>query len=337
MNQIIKFQSRLLSWYDEHGRKDLPWQVDDSYLVWISEIMLQQTQVIKVIDYFTAFISECPSMKVLAQADINDVLALWSGLGYYNRARNIHKTAQLCVQDYNAILPLDLKKLMVLPGIGQTTAGAILSLASNLPFAILDGNVKRVMSRVYKVGGAKLSQYTKKLWQLAEQNLSMQRPKNYNQALMDLGSLVCVRSKPLCNVCPLNSLCQSYQTNETDIYPPKKTKTKQTAVTLHAFLRIKNEKILLRKRSESGIWAGLWFLPEFVSKNDLVNKIIESSKLLHSIKHILSHRVLTINVYENRELVDQMQDCHWVALSDLKKFAHPSALVKIINAVDLKY
>lgn len=329
MNQIMKFQSQLLNWYDLHGRKNLPWQVDDSYLVWISEIMLQQTQVLKVIDYFNAFISEFPNMKLLAQADINDVLALWSGLGYYNRARNIHKTAQICVQEHNAILPLDLKKLMALPGIGQTTAGAILSLASNLPFAILDGNVKRVMSRVYRVGEIKLSEYTNKLWQLAEQNISKQRPKNYNQALMDLGSLVCVRSKPRCHECPLNTLCQAYQVNETELYPPKKTKTKQIAVTLHALLVIKDEKILLRKRGETGIWAGLWFLPEFIGK--------KNSNLLHSIKHVLSHRILTINVYKNKELVDKIQDCHWVALSDLKKFAHPSALVKIINAVDLKY
>jgi A/G-specific adenine glycosylase len=337
MNQIIKFQSRLLSWYDKHGRKNLPWQVNNSYLVWISEIMLQQTQVVKVIEYFNVFIKKFPTMEALAQADINNVLALWSGLGYYNRAGNIHKTAQICTQEYNAQLPLDLKQLMALPGIGQTTAGAILSLASNLPFAILDGNVKRVMSRVYKVGDTNVSQYNKNLWKLAEQNLSQLRPKNYNQALMDLGSLVCVRSKPLCNVCPLNSLCQSYQTNETDIYPPKKTKTKQTAVTLHTLLMIKDEKILLRKRSDSGIWAGLWFLPEFNGKNDNDIKLMQRSDLLHQIRHVLSHRVLTINVYKNRELIDQMQDCHWIALSDLNKFAHPSALVKIIIAVDLKY
>ena len=336
MNQIKQFQSQLLSWYDKYGRKDLPWQVQDSYKVWISEIMLQQTQVIKVIEYFNTFINEFPTMEVLAQADINEVLALWSGLGYYNRARNIHKTAQICTQDFNAQLPLDLKKLMALPGIGKTTAAAILSLASNLPFAILDGNVKRVMSRVHKIGDAKLSQYTNKLWKLAEQNLSKQRPKNYNQALMDLGSLVCVRSKPHCNECPLSSLCQSYLTNETGLYPPKKSKTKQTAVILHTFLMIKDKKILLRQRDESGIWAGLWFLPEFVGNNDSVNELIKRSNLLHQIKHILSHRVLTINVYKNRELIDQMQDCHWVSLSDLNKFAHPSALVKIVDALDLK-
>ncbi len=336
MNQIKQFQSQLLNWYDLYGRKDLPWQVDNAYLVWISEIMLQQTQVSKVIDYFKRFTNKFPSMKLLAQADINEVLALWSGLGYYNRARNIHKTAQICTQEHNAQLPLDLKQLMALPGIGQTTAAAILSLSSDLPFAILDGNVKRVMSRVFKVGDVNISQYNKKLWKLAEQNLSQQRPKNYNQALMDLGSLVCVRSKPRCTQCPLNALCQAYQANETEYYPPKKTKTKQMDITLHTLLMIKDEKILLRKRSESGIWAGLWFLPEFVRKNDKINKII-SSNLLHQTKHILSHRILTINVYENNALIDQMQGCHWVALSDLNNFAHPSALVKIINAVGPKY
>ncbi len=332
MNQIKQFQSLLLNWYDEYGRKDLPWQVEDSYLVWISEIMLQQTQVSKVIDYFNAFIAKFPSMKALAQAEVHDVLSLWSGLGYYNRARNIHKTAQICTQKYKAQLPIDLKQLMALPGIGKTTAGAILSLASNLPFAILDGNVKRVMSRVYKVNDRKVSQYSKKLWLLAEQNMSQQRPKNYNQGLMDLGSQVCVRSKPLCNECPLTVLCQAYQTNETELYPPKQTKIKQIAVTLTTLLSVQDNKILLRQRKNTGIWAGLWFLPELNNKNELIKAKKQHGDELFSLRHVLSHRILTINVIKPAHEIALTDTDKWVAIKQLSKYAHPSALVKILDA-----
>ncbi len=332
MKYCQQFQSQLLTWFEENGRKNLPWQVENSYFVWVSEIMLQQTQVIKVIDYFANFIDKFPSIQVLAKADVSDVLQMWSGLGYYNRARNIHKTAVICHEDYHNALPLDLNELIALPGIGKTTAGAILSLSFNLPYPILDGNVKRVVSRVYEVKADKLSQLDKKLWKIVEQLIPQKNPKNHNQALMDLGSMICTRSKPKCNQCPLKNICLASKNNTIEFYPQKKAKTKQVPITLYALLSVVDNKVLLHQRNNKGIWAELWFLPLFSTESELSKMVDQHEHKTFEITHVLSHRILTIKVSVIYAEPDQKNpEDIWQDLSKIKNIPHPTALLKVLE------
>ncbi|MGH8500597.1 MAG: A/G-specific adenine glycosylase, partial [Methylococcales bacterium] len=197
------FADVLLKWFEKHGRHDLPWQHPRTpYRVWLSEIMLQQTQVATVIPYFEKFLRSFPDLPSLANAKLDDVIALWAGLGYYTRARNLHRTAQICLDSYDCELPVTLDELIALPGIGRSTAAAILSQAHDLPFAILDGNVKRTLSRYYDIAGwPGLPAVEKELWKLSETILPAKRNADYTQAIMDFGATLCTRSKPRCIEC----------------------------------------------------------------------------------------------------------------------------------------
>ncbi|HBA98921.1 MAG TPA: A/G-specific adenine glycosylase, partial [Gammaproteobacteria bacterium] len=206
----------LLQWFDQHGRHSLPWQASHSspaniYHVWLSEIMLQQTQVSTVIDYFNNFIHHFPSLAILADASEDNVLAQWAGLGYYARARNLHKSAKIIMQDYQGVFPDIIEQVVALPGIGESTAGAILSISHNQNHAILDGNVKRVLSRYHQVKGHYgQAQTLKQLWVLAKQHTPNTRNNDYTQAIMDLGATLCTRSNPDCGRCPVQQGCQAY-------------------------------------------------------------------------------------------------------------------------------
>lgn len=262
---VALFQQAVLDWFEQHGRKNLPWQKPASpYRVWVSEIMLQQTQVTTVIPYFERFIKHFPTIKHLAHAAIDDVLNLWAGLGYYARARYLHRTAQIIQHEYAGKFPTDLEILTSLPGIGRSTAGAILSLSKNLYAAILDGNVKRVLTRVHAIEGWPSETSTlKKLWELAERYTSHNRPAHYTQAMMDLGATICTRSKPKCLLCPLQKFCIAFKQGNPNAYPTKKPK-KQLPVRIINMLVLRNQagEILLEKRPPVGIWGGLWSLPE---------------------------------------------------------------------------
>ncbi|CAG1020138.1 Adenine DNA glycosylase [Patescibacteria group bacterium] len=290
------FAQRLLTWFDTHGRKDLPWQHDITpYRVWLSETMLQQTQVSTVIPYFLRFVEKFPTLDSLAIADIDDVLPYWSGLGYYARARNLHKTAQTIHQQ--GVFPDNLPELEALSGIGRSTAGAILSIAFNKPHAILDGNVKRVLARYRGINGwTGNTQTQKQLWAISEQLTPQQRCADYTQAIMDLGATVCTRSKPLCLSCPLQTDCVAYLTQRTAELPtpkPKKTLPVKTCV----FLILKNaeEDIYLEKRPPIGLWGGLWSFPEFTSITDAVSWCMEKNlnitqqQNLATARHTFSH------------------------------------------------
>lgn len=259
------FARELLRWYDHHGRKDLPWQHPrDAYRVWLSEIMLQQTQVVTVIGYFQRFVERLPTLASLAAADEDTVLALWSGLGYYRRARFLHRAAQLCVDRHDGELPRDLEALMALPGIGRSTAGAILAQAHGLRFPILDGNVKRVLTRYHGVAGFPgEGAVEKQLWRHADEHTPASRTADYTQAIMDLGATVCVRSKPLCLLCPQAATCVAHRDGLTAILPTakpgKKIPTRSLAMLL---LRDSHGRVLLEKRGPQGVWSGLWSLPE---------------------------------------------------------------------------
>lgn len=256
----------LLSWFDTSGRKHLPWQQHTtSYRVWVSEIMLQQTQVTTVIPYYERFMARFPDMHALAAAPIDEVLHLWTGLGYYARARNLHRTAQLIVDQYDGIFPVTLESVQALSGIGRSTAGAILALSQAQRHPILDGNVKRVLARYFGVAGFTGEQKIERdLWRWAEACTPHDRIANYTQAIMDLGATVCVRSRPLCAVCPLTEYCVARIEGLQAVLPtpkPKKTRPQRTA---HVVIAMNDAgAVLLERRPPAGIWGGLWTFPQF--------------------------------------------------------------------------
>jgi A/G-specific adenine glycosylase len=258
------FQQQVLAWFDLHGRKNLPWQqAITPYRVWLSEIMLQQTQVTTVIPYFNAFIEQFPTIERLAKAPLDQVLHQWSGLGYYARGRNLHKAAQLIVaQGY---FPENLDELVALPGIGISTAGAILSIAFKKSEPILDGNVKRVLARFKAVNGwPGNSLVNKALWTISTQLTPIARVADYTQAMMDLGATICTRSKPACDRCPLESHCLARQKGLVPLLPtPKPRKTLPVKPLILLMLSNHLNQVYLQKRPPTGIWGGLWSLPEF--------------------------------------------------------------------------
>jgi len=264
------FSKRVLDWYAVNGRKDLPWQKNPTpYRVWVSEIMLQQTQVTTVIPYFLRFTESFPDIRSLADAEVDDVLHHWSGLGYYARARNLHKTAQVIVNEFGADFPKDFDKLVALPGIGRSTAGAILSLSQNERHAILDGNVKRVLARFHAVDGwpgkASVSDL---LWQFAEQHTPLENVADYTQAIMDLGATVCTRTRPACADCPLADDCVAHAAGQTADYPVRKAKKAKPLRKTNMVLLHGNGAIYLERRPPSGIWGGLWSFPEIGADAD---------------------------------------------------------------------
>ncbi len=256
---------RVLDWFASHGRKDLPWQVDPSpYRVWVSEVMLQQTQVATVIPYYLRFMQRFADVQSLAAAQLDEVLHLWTGLGYYARARNLHRTVLLVRDHYDGQFPLDIDVLNQLPGIGRSTAGAILALTAGQRHAILDGNVKRVLARVHAIDGWPGSADVQaKLWALAEAHTPVVHVDRYTQAIMDLGATVCTRTRPACPRCPLQDLCVAHaQGRETD-YPASRPRTsKPLRNTLLLMLQNSRGEVLLEQRPPTGIWGGLWSFPE---------------------------------------------------------------------------
>ena len=291
-----QFQHRLLAWFDQYGRKNLPWQQDISpYRVWLSETMLQQTQVATVIPYFLAFTDRFPNLEALAQAPIDDVLQYWAGLGYYARARNLHKAARQILA--LGKIPDTLEGLMALPGIGQSTAGAILSIAFHNSHPILDGNVKRVLTRLYAISGwPGVSGVNKALWAVSAELTPLERVADYTQAMMDLGATLCTRSKPLCLACPVADYCAAYKSGTVQDYPtPKPPKTLPSKQTVWLVLHNSENAIYLEKRPLTGIWGGLWSFPEFASIADAQswcvarNMNISHHYSLPSRRHTFSH------------------------------------------------
>lgn len=266
-----RFYNPVLKWFHKHGRKELPWQIKVTpYKTWVSEIMLQQTQVSTVIPYFDRFMQAFPTVKDLARAEQDEVLHYWTGLGYYSRARNLHKTAQLIVEEHNGTFPQSVEGLVALPGIGQSTAGAILSLSMGIHAPILDGNVKRVLARAFLVEGwYGQSQTLNQLWELTHRYTPKKQVGEYNQAMMDLGALVCTRTKPNCLSCPLKSICQANLTQQQTLYPHPKPKKQKPVKETWLLLQTHEDNVLLEKRPPTGIWGGLYCFPEFESLDQL--------------------------------------------------------------------
>lgn len=263
------FASALLDWFDRQGRKHLPWQQQRTpYRVWISEIMLQQTQVTTVIPYYERFMRRFPAVQALAEAPLDEVLHLWTGLGYYARARNLHRAAQQVVNEHGGEFPTGMEAVQTLPGVGRSTAAAILALSRDEPHAILDGNVKRVLTRCFGIAGFPGDKKVEaQLWQQAEACLSQQRVAEYTQAIMDLGAMVCTRSKPRCEQCPLQLQCVAYAQNRQAQLPtprPKRARPRRHAYV--AVVRDAAGAVLLEQRPAAGIWGGLWVCPQFESE-----------------------------------------------------------------------
>lgn len=327
---MTDFAAQLLRWFDVHGRHDLPWQAQRSgYAVWVSEIMLQQTQVATVIPYYTRFMQRFVNIRDLADAPADDVLAHWAGLGYYARARNLHKAAQIICEEHAGEVPQTYEALIALPGIGRSTAGAILSIAFGKRFAILDGNVKRVLARRHAITQwPVLSAVQKQLWILAEQATPHARVADYTQAIMDLGATLCTRRSPRCSECPVRSDCIAQLTSQQAEIParkPRQGKKPKRAVTL-CILRNSHGEVLLERRPPAGIWGGLYSFPELLDEQDgkmgdttlmrLLQRHRSSSEELATISHSFTHfdldiRPIVINIESITDGVSESSDCLW--------------------------
>lgn len=299
------FASRLIAWQKQHGRHNLPWQnTRDPYAIYVSEIMLQQSQVATVIGYYQKFMQRFPSLTSLAQASQDEVLQYWSGLGYYSRARNLHKTAQRIVQSLDGVFPEDFLVMQSLPGIGRSTAAAIASFAFGQVQTILDGNVKRVLARHFRVSGWTGSKKVEQqLWQLAESLLPQQEMVAYTQGLMDLGATVCTRSQPKCGICPMQQSCMALKAGCVPSLPTPKPRQALPQKSTTLLVLRHGEQIMLEKRPPTGIWGGLWSFPETDAIADLEAVVqtrfglnASSQTPLVTISHAFSHYKLRIQV-----------------------------------------
>jgi A/G-specific adenine glycosylase len=287
----------LLAWHDQAGRHDLPWQQDRTpYRVWVSEVMLQQTQVSTVIPYFERFMQRFADVAALADAPVDEVLHLWTGLGYYARARNLQRAAQQVRDQHGGVFPTDFESVTALPGIGRSTAGAILALACDQSHPIMDGNVRRVLARLFAVSGRTGErEFESKLWQLAAQHTPPQQVAQYTQAIMDLGATLCTRRKPRCNDCPFVARCAAHAAGcEHDFPAPKKALVRPTREIWILLLRRADGSVRLVRRPVRGVWGGLWSPPEFESRADAAQGIVTLSDGA-PIQHAFTHFDLVIH------------------------------------------
>jgi len=341
------FADRLVAWQQQHGRHTLPWQngsTGDAYPVWLSEIMLQQTQVETVIPYYQRFLVRFPNLVALAEAHQDEVLGLWSGLGYYSRARNIHAAARQIVNDHNSHFPRNINVILALPGIGRSTAAAISVFAFGERHAILDGNVKRVFSRVFGIEGWPGEKVVEnQFWSLAETLLPEADIRSYTQGLMDLGATICTRGRPRCDSCPFTDDCianrQGRQRELPTARPKKNIPEKSSAmlVLMHA------GEVLLEKRPNSGIWGGLWSLPEFPAQDDpllaasRLGYIAQATSELPAFRHTFTHFRLLIQPWRlqvQRIPIAAEIGQIWLSLDDLEGAPLPTPVRKILSSLN---
>ena len=338
------FAARILAWYADFGRKGLPWQTDPTpYRVWVSEIMLQQTQVTTVIPYYERFMASFPDVVSLADADEDDVLHHWSGLGYYARARNLHRAARIVRDDYGANFPTRFDDVAALPGIGRSTAGAILALSRNQRHAILDGNVKRVLARYHAIDGwPGKSAVAARLWERAEQHTPAGSVAEYTQAMMDLGATVCTRTRQACGVCPLSADCIAHREGRETDYPGRKPARDKPRRSTCMLLAHDNGELYLERRPPSGIWGGLWSLPEIDGEDavdgwlaDHLNATAVDVRRWPVVAHSFSHYDLDIQPLEVRiarpssTVTDR--DGRWYPLDDAPAVGLAAPVRKLIE------
>jgi A/G-specific adenine glycosylase len=342
---VKSFASRIIRWQQRHGRHALPWQITrDPYRIWLSEIMLQQTQVATVIPYFERFIARFPDLPALAAAHEDEVLALWSGLGYYSRARNLHAAARAIAENHDGKFPVAVDAIMQLPGVGRSTAAAIAALAFGQRGAILDGNVKRVLARHGGIAGWPGDKKVEaELWQLAESHLPRNVIDTYTQGMMDLGALVCTRSKPDCPACPVNTDCVAFTQLRTAHLPTPRPKRVLPERQVQMLLLLDQGELLLEKRPAQGIWGGLWSLPELTPDADPTNECRDrfgfttlTQQALPRFSHSFTHFKLHIQP-------DRIQLTHrlatrpgqiWLSPTDALNAALPTPVRKLVAQLE---
>ena len=346
-----ELRSQLLTWYENHGRS-LPWrQTRDAYAIWVSEIMLQQTQVATVLPYYQRWLAQFPTVELLAAADLQAVLKLWQGLGYYARARHLHRAAQQIVHHHRGQVPGNFEEIAALPGIGRTTAGAILSAAFNLPYAILDGNVKRVLARLVALP-VPPAQALSDLWQLSEQLLDPHRPGDFNQALMDLGATLCRRRQPDCHRCPWQVYCQAYNLKVQSKIPMTRPKDPLPHKHIGVAVIWNNQRqVLIDQRKPEGLLGGLWEFPggkleagetvEDCIRREILEElgiVVAVGDHLCTITHAYSHFRVTLEVHHCTHLRGDPQplasdQIRWVRVEDLADYPFPKANLQIIQVL----
>ncbi|HAK53672.1 MAG TPA: A/G-specific adenine glycosylase [Gammaproteobacteria bacterium] len=340
------FAPRLLHWFDQFGRKDLPWQHNITpYRVWVSEIMLQQTQVKTVIPYFERFIERFPTVAALADADQDSVLHQWTGLGYYARGRNLHKAALQIVADYNGELPLTVDELCALPGIGRSTAGAIVAICTDQFAVILDGNVKRVLARYLAIDGwPGQTKVANELWENAEALTPQQRVAHYTQAIMDFGATLCTRTKPDCPNCPFTSDCKAHLDSRIEFYPGKKpTKSLPTKTTCMLVITNDHSEVMLEKRPPAGLWGGLWSFPEtdlagvdrYLADSFVISQTKES---MAPFRHTFTHfhlEITPIHIHAAaRDRVHESDNLLWYSLTQPPAIGLTRPVTRIIDSLE---
>jgi A/G-specific adenine glycosylase len=343
------FAGQLIEWQRRQGRHALPWQrTRDAYRIWLSEIMLQQTQVLTVIPYYERFLARFPTLADLAAAPADDVLAHWAGLGYYARARNLHRCAQRVVAEYGGRFPGDAARIADLPGIGRSTAAAIAAFAFGERAAILDGNVKRVLARAFGIAGFPGSaKVERELWTLAETLLPDGDIEAYTQGLMDLGATVCTRGKPLCHACPVNAECVARREGRTAELPTGRPKKEIPARECEVLLLSRDDAFLLEQRPPSGIWGGLWGLPELVAAESpaaaaaRLGFAIDRVARQPALQHVFTHFRLTIVPWTARIVgtLPQVRDAEalrWVASAAIAAAPLPTPVRRLLDEAKLR-
>jgi len=323
------FARRIIAWQRKHGRHDLPWQGADAYRVWLSEIMLQQTQVVTVVPYYLRFIESFPDIAALAAASEEEVLAHWSGLGYYSRARNLHRAARLIAEQHDGKFPHEFDNIVALPGIGRSTAAAISALAFHEPCAILDGNVKRVLARHCGIEGYPGDKKVEaQMWQLAESLLPERDAAIYTQGLMDLGATLCTRGKPRCAECPLRSGCTALREDKVAQLPaprPKKALPERHAAFL---LQLHGNDILLERRPAAGIWGGLWCLPQLEGTHPPGAQALPA--FIHTFTHFKLHITPLLLRLPHKPAQAEEPGRVWLDVSDAMRAAIPSPVRRLL-------
>lgn len=346
MSTQYDFAGRLLDWHAQHGRHDLPWQTTrDPYRVWLSEIMLQQTRVETVIPYYARFLARFPDIATLAAAPVEDVLALWSGLGYYARARNLHKAAQAVVQEHGGQFPQCAIDIATLPGIGRSTAAAIAAFCFGERSAILDGNVKRVLCRVFGIDGFPGERAVEeKLWALADTLMPAEQGGDYIQAQMDLGATLCTRTRPACTSCPLATDCVALATGRVAELPQARPKKAVPQRHVRVAVIERDGVVLLERRPPSGIWGGLLALPEITEGEDPANWLLRrfgmsasETAALATVRHVFTHFRLDIEpvllrTQGNATTVAET-GMEWLALDALDEAGLPAPVRRILDAI----
>jgi A/G-specific adenine glycosylase len=339
------WRTKLLVWYDINKR-NLPWRnISDPYKIWLSEVILQQTRVNQGWEYYLRFTRQYPAVRALAAAQEQDVLKLWQGLGYYSRARNLHAAAKYIVKEHKGKFPQDYKSIRALKGVGDYTAGAIASIAFNLPFPAVDGNVMRVYSRLFGITTPiDSSKGKKEIYEMAVELLLDKNPGTYNQAIMELGALVCLPARPDCQNCPIQAACFAFSHKKVQDFPVKAGKTKQRERHFNYLAITHSDKILIRQRKAKDIWHSLYDFPlletgkkvsstQFV-KNKNWEEVIHLTKPLikdisNEYRHILSHQILFARFY-HLEITSKItripEDCFWIKIKDLENYAVPKLI-----------